>query len=146
MKLTGFTDFSLRVLLYLSIDTTRVATIADIAQSFGISENHLVKVVHFLGQQGWINTVRGRGGGICLAMPPEKIKVGRVVRDTEGAAQAAECFSEDGGKCVISGCCRLKDVLTSAVKAFYVELDRYTLADIARNRHNLAKVLMSEVA
>jgi Rrf2 family nitric oxide-sensitive transcriptional repressor len=146
MKLTVFTDFSLRVLIYLSVDTTRAATIADIAKSFGISENHLVKVVHFLGRQGWISTARGRGGGIQLAMPPDEIEIGRVVRDTEGVPRAAECFSEGGGQCVIADYCRLKGVLGGAITAFYAELDRYTLADLSRNRQSLGKVLMIQAA
>jgi Rrf2 family nitric oxide-sensitive transcriptional repressor len=146
MKLTAFTDYSLRVLIYLAADTTRRATIAEIAESFGISENHLVKVVHFLGKRGWIATVRGKGGGIFLAMPPEQVNVGRVVRDAEGAALPAECFSSDGGHCVITSSCRLKGVLGEAVKAFYAVLDGYTLEDIARNRQALGKVLMIRAA
>jgi len=142
MKLSAFTDYSLRVLIYLAADTTRRATIAEIAGAFGISENHLVKVVHFLGKRGWIATARGRGGGIVLAMAAAQVSVGQVVRDTEGAAMPAECFSEDGGNCVISRACRLKGVLGEAVEAFYAVLDRYTLADISRNRQVLGKVLM----
>jgi len=142
MKLSAFTDYSLRVLIYLAADTTRRATIAEIAGAFGISENHLVKVVHFLGKRGWIDTARGRGGGIVLAMAAAQVSVGQVVRDTEGAAMPAECFSEDGGNCVISRACRLKGVLGEAVEAFYAVLDRYTLADISPNRQVLGKVLM----
>jgi Rrf2 family transcriptional regulator, nitric oxide-sensitive transcriptional repressor len=142
MKLSAFTDYSLRVLIYLAADTTRRATIAEIAGAFGISENHLVKVVHFPGKRGWIDTARGRGGGIVLAMAPAQVSVGQVVRDTEGAAMPAECFSEDGGNCVISRACRLKGVLGEAVEAFYAVLDRYTLADISPNRQVLGKVLM----
>jgi Rrf2 family nitric oxide-sensitive transcriptional repressor len=146
MKLSSFTDYSLRVLIYLATDTTRRATIAEIATAFGVSENHLVKVVHFLGKQGWIETVRGRGGGILLAMAPERVNVGQVVRDTEGAAIPAECFSPDGGACVITHGCRLKGVLGEAVGAFYAVLDHYTLADLSRNRQTLAKVLMIRAA
>jgi Rrf2 family nitric oxide-sensitive transcriptional repressor len=146
MKLTTFTDYSLRVLIYLAADTTRRATIAEIATSYGISEHHLVKVVHFLGKRGWIETVRGKGGGILLAMPPAQLNVGRLVRDTEGVAQPAECFSEDGGRCLITAPCRLKGVLAEAVKAFYAVLDRYTLEDIARNRAALGRVLMIRAA
>ena len=142
MKLTSFTDYSLRVLMYLAAEPTRRATIAEIAGVFDISEHHLVKVVHFLGKQGWIETVRGKGGGILLALPAEAICIGKVVRDTEGAAMPAECFSEDGGNCIISGACRLKGVLGEAVKAFYAVLDRYTLEDISRNRQTLGRVLM----
>jgi len=146
MKLTGFTDYSLRVLIYLATDATRRATITEIAAAFDVSENHLVKVVHFLGRQGWIETVRGKGGGISLAMSPERIPIGQVVRDTEGPALPAECFSERGGHCAIDSCCRLKGVLGEAVRAFYSVLDRYTLEDLARNRQTLGKVLMIQAA
>ena len=146
MKLTAFTDYSLRVLIYLAAEPTRRATIAEIAAAFDISENHLVKVVHFLGKQGWIETVRGKGGGILLATGPEAINVGRVVRDTEGAAVPAECFLPEGGDCVITAVCRLKHVLAEAVRAFYAVLDGYTLADISRNRQALAKTLIMRVA
>jgi Rrf2 family nitric oxide-sensitive transcriptional repressor len=146
MKLTAFTDYSLRVLMYLAADPERRATIAQIATAFDISENHLVKVVHFLGRQGWIETVRGKGGGMQLALPPEAINVGHVVRKTEGEALPAECFLPEGGACAITAACRLKHVLADAVKAFYGVLDQYTLADIARNRQTLAKVLMIRAA
>ena len=142
MKLTGFTDYSLRVLIFLATDTTRRATIAEIAASFDVSEHHLVKVVHFLGKRGWVETVRGQGGGVRLVLPPGQVNVRRVVRDTEGVAVPAECFSEGGGRCVIGGCCRLKDVLGEAVRGFYAVLDRYTLADIAGNQRALRSVLM----
>jgi len=146
MKLTAFTDYSLRVLMYLSADPTQRATIAEIAAAFDISENHLVKVVHFLGKQGWIETLRGKGGGIQLAMAPDAINVGRVVRDTEGSALPAECFLPEGGTCILTPMCRLKSVLAEAVKAFYLVLDKYTLADISKNRQALAKVLMIHAA
>jgi len=146
MKLTAFTDYSLRVLMYLAADPTQRATIAEIAAAFDISENHLVKVVHFLGKSGWIQTLRGKGGGIQLALRPDMINVGRVVRDTEGAALPAECFLPEGNQCVITPACRLKNVLADAVKAFYLVLDQYTLADISKNRQALAKVLMIRAA
>jgi Rrf2 family nitric oxide-sensitive transcriptional repressor len=146
MKLTAFTDYSLRVLIYLAADPKQRATISEIASAFDISENHLVKVVHFLGKQGWIATVRGKGGGIQLAKAADAINVGRVVRDTEGAAVPAECFLPEGGGCAITAVCRLKGVLAEAVKSFYAVLDGYTLADISRNRQQLAKVLMMRAA
>ena len=146
MKLTAFTDYSLRVLIYLATDTTRRATIAEIAKAFVISENHLVKVVHFLGKQGWIETVRGKGGGIQLAMLPMQVNVGQVVRGTEGAAMPAVCFGEDDDRCVIDGSCRLKGVLGEAVRAFYAVLDHYTLEDLSRNRLVLGKILMIRAA
>jgi Rrf2 family nitric oxide-sensitive transcriptional repressor len=146
MKLTAFTDYSLRVLIYLAADPNQRATISEIASAFDISENHLVKVVHFLGKQGWIATVRGKGGGIQLAKAADAVNVGRVVRDTEGAAVPAECFLPEGGDCAITAVCRLKGVLAEAVKSFYAVLDGYTLADISRNRQQLAKVLMMRAA
>lgn len=146
MKLTTFTDYSLRVLMYLAAAPGRRVTVAEISQAFGISQHHLVKVVHQLGRQGWVDTVRGKGGGLLLARAPEHINIGRVVRDTEGPALPAECFAADGGQCAIDGCCRLKAALNQAVKAFYAVLDGYTLADLTRNRHQLGKVLLLRAA
>jgi Rrf2 family nitric oxide-sensitive transcriptional repressor len=133
MKLTSFTDYSLRVLIYLAAEPGRRATIAEIASSFDLSEHHLTKVVHLLGKQGWISTVRGKGGGIALARPADEIGVGAVVRDTEGAAMPAECFDAENHRCALLKGCRLKNVLAEAVHGFYEVLDRYTLADISRN-------------
>jgi Rrf2 family transcriptional regulator, nitric oxide-sensitive transcriptional repressor len=144
MKLTTFTDYSLRVLIYLATQPGRRATIAQIAGAFEVSENHLVKVVHYLGKNGWLANVRGKGGGLELAHVPSRINVGCVVRQTEGATVAAECFSDAGSRCVIARSCRLKGVLGEAVNAFYGVLDRYTLADIVDNRDELATILFVE--
>ena len=108
MKLTTFTDYSLRVLIYLATQPGRRATIAQIAGAFDVSENHLVKVVHFLGKNGWLANVRGKGGGLELAHAPARINIGCVVRQTEGAAVVAECFSDAGSHCVIARSCRLQ--------------------------------------
>ena len=142
MKLTQFTDYSLRVLIYLATQPDRRATVPEIATAFAVSEHHLTKVVHFLGKQGWVATMRGKGGGLTLARPADAIAVGRVVRDTEGDAVPAECFDEHAkGQCAIAGSCRLRGVLGEAVNAFHDVLDRYTLADLVKNRHTLAQVL-----
>jgi Rrf2 family nitric oxide-sensitive transcriptional repressor len=141
MKLTSFTDYSLRVLIYLAADPDRRATIAEIATAFAVSENHLTKVVHFLGKEGWLLTVRGKGGGMGLAQAAEDIGVGQVVRATEGEAMPAECFGEHPDNCAIARVCRLRSVLDEAVEAFYAVLDRYTLADLVHNRSSLSKVL-----
>ena len=141
MRLTSFTDYSLRVLIYLAARPERRATIAEIADAFDVSENHLTKVVHFLGRNGWLANVRGRGGGLMLAKPADAIVVGKVVRDTEGQAMPAECFAEEGGNCSITRVCRLKGVLGEAVEAFYGVLDRYTLEDLVRNRASIVKLL-----
>ncbi len=145
MKLTAFTDYSLRVLIYLASQPKRRATIAEIAQTFDVSENHLTKVVHGLGKTGWLANVRGKGGGLELAMPPELVGVGRVVRQTEGVSMLAECFGKDPSECSIASICRLRGVLAEAGQAFYEVLDRYTLADLVENRQSLAKVLFTDL-
>lgn len=146
MKLTSFTDYSLRVLIFLAAQPGRRATVTEIANTFEISEHHLTKVVHFLGKNGWLTTVRGKGGGITLAMEPQQIVVGEVVRHTEGAPMPAECFGTSPHQCRIERICNLKGVLQEAVDAFYRVLDRYTLADMAQNRSALARVLFIQPA
>jgi Rrf2 family transcriptional regulator, nitric oxide-sensitive transcriptional repressor len=141
MKLTAFTDYSLRVLIYLAAQPERRATIAQIATSFDVSEHHLTKVVHFLGKYGWLANVRGKGGGLELAKTPDKIGLGRVVRDTEGVERPAECFGQGGKDCAIAGICHLSGALGEAMAAFYAVLDKYTLADLVHNRDALAQVL-----
>jgi Rrf2 family nitric oxide-sensitive transcriptional repressor len=142
MKLTAFTDYSLRVLIYLAAQPAGRATIAEIARSFGISEHHLTKVVHFLGRAGLLANVRGKGGGLALARPASDIGVGEVVRLTEGEARPAECFDPaHGADCAIVRICRLKQVLAEAVQAFDAALDRYTLEDLVHNRAALARVM-----
>jgi Rrf2 family nitric oxide-sensitive transcriptional repressor len=141
MKLTAFTDYSLRVLIYLAAAPAQKATIAEITRAFGVSENHLVKVVHFLGKKGWITTVRGKGGGISLARPPQDIAIGHVVRDAEGDPAPAECFETGGGRCVIGACCQLKGVLGEAISAFYAVLDQVSLAEVTSNPRELVRVL-----
>ena len=145
MKLTAFTDYSLRVLIFLAAQPGRRATIAEIAAAFDIKENHLTKVVHFLGKVELLANVRGKGGGLGLAKRPEEIVIGQVVRQTEGVSQPAECFSDEGD-CCIARVCRLRGVLGEAVKAFYNVLDAYTLADLVHNRNALAKVLFVQSA
>ena len=142
MKLTAFTDYSLRVLIYLAAQPERRATIGEIAASFAVSEHHLTKVVHFLGKEGWLANIRGKGGGLALAKPPEAINIGDVVRHTEGGA-IVECFGEGGGACRITGLCRLQGVLGEAVAAFHAVLQRYTLADLVHNREALATVFLA---
>jgi len=141
MRLTGFTDYSLRVLIYLACEPGRRATIAEIAAAFEVSQNHLTKVVHFLGQSGLVATVRGKGGGLGLAREPADIGVGEVVRCTEGAAMPAECFDKAANTCSIARVCRLHGVLQEAADAFHAVLDRYTLADLVHNRATLSRVL-----
>jgi Rrf2 family transcriptional regulator, nitric oxide-sensitive transcriptional repressor len=141
MRLTSFTDYCLRVLIYVAAQPEGRATIAEIARTYGISENHLTKVVHSLGKAGFLTNVRGRGGGIGLARDATAINVGAVVRHSEGAAVPAACFEPGSPLCSISDVCRLRGVLDQAVHAFYAVLDRYTLQDLVSNRETLNRVL-----
>ncbi len=129
MQLTLHTDYSLRVLLYLAARNERLVTISELSQAYGISRNHLVKVVHRLAQCGWIETFRGKGGGMRLAFPPEQINVGAIVRQMEPHMHLLECFDASANTCSISPVCTLKRVMYQARRAFMDVLDQYTLAD-----------------
>jgi Rrf2 family nitric oxide-sensitive transcriptional repressor len=141
MRLTAFTDYSLRVLIYLGTAPQGLATIDRIADAYGISANHLMKVVHQLGQAGYVETVRGKGGGLRLARAPESINVGEVVRRTEDGFAVVECFEKDKPSCAIAPSCVLKLALHEAVAAFLETLDGYSLADLVKPRKALAQVL-----
>jgi Rrf2 family nitric oxide-sensitive transcriptional repressor len=145
MRLTTFTDYSLRVLIYVGVHADRRTTIAEIAEAFGISENHLTKIVHALGKAGFLDNVRGRGGGMTLARAPKSINVGAVVRATEPSVRPAECFDAASSACSIAPYCRLRGVLGEAVRAFEAVLAKYTLADLIHNERALAKVLAMPV-
>ena len=134
MRLTTFTDYSLRVLMYLAASPDKRATIAGVAEAFGISEHHVVKVVHFLGKEGFLLNTRGRGGGLELARQPSAINIGQVVRLAEGGDVPAECFDRESGACVLIKACRLRGVLEEAVANFYATLERYSLEDLRMQR------------
>ena len=140
MKLRTFTDYSLRVLIHVATAPEGRTTIAQIAQSYAISENHLVKVVHLLGRHGLLLNSRGRGGGLALGRPASEINVGAVVRLAEGGDFPAECF-EEGSTCAIASACRLAGVLADAMAAFYAVLDRYSVADLVENPQRLASII-----
>ena len=140
MNLTLYTDYSLRVLLYLGSKGDQPATITEISEAYGISRNHLVKVVHGLGKTDYIETVRGKGGGMRLSMPPEEIVIGEVVRLTEPNFYMVECFDEVNNGCVLSASCGLKGVLGQAFQAFIQVLDGYTLASFLRAPQEFQKV------
>ena len=143
MQLTRYTDYSLRVLVYLGMKADGWATIPELADFYHISRNHLVKVVHHLAQQGFILTLRGKKGGMALAKPPELIGIGEVIRLTEPDFHLAECFSSNGNACVLAPDCRLKSILYEARHAFLTTLDRYTLADTIANKALLTPLLRS---
>lgn len=145
MRLTLYTDYSLRVLLYIGIKETKtLSTIQEVSDAYGISRNHLTKVVHELGKLGLIETVRGRGGGFRLNMAPKEINVGDVVRKMEDDFHLVECFNCATNKCVITPVCKLKDVLHEALAAYFKVLDSYTLADFVENNEGLATILLGK--
>jgi Rrf2 family nitric oxide-sensitive transcriptional repressor len=140
MRLSTFTDYSLRVLIYLAAAPEGRATIGEIARAFAISEHHLVKVVHFLGREGLLANTRGRRGGLRLARAPGEINVGAVVRLTEAGDMPAECFDRRTNSCLLAGGCRLQHILGEALGTFYEALGQYTVADLhlqPRKRHAL---------
>jgi Rrf2 family nitric oxide-sensitive transcriptional repressor len=134
MRLTAYTDYALRTLMYLATHRDRLVTISEIAEVHGISKNHLMKVVYQLGLTGTVETVRGRNGGLRLNHEPADINIGDVVRNTETDFNMAECFDPSGNKCLYSPACALKDVLQSATAAYLDKLDKVTLASLTRRR------------
>lgn len=130
MQLTRFTDYSLRVLIYLASHPHGFATVGAIASEYAISRHHLTRVVHQLGLKGYIETARGKGGGFRLARTPGHIRIGDVVRDMESSFELAECFRPGESACKLMPACALKSVLAEAGRAFLATLDRYTLADL----------------
>jgi Rrf2 family transcriptional regulator, nitric oxide-sensitive transcriptional repressor len=150
MRLTDYTDYSLRVLMYLAVRRDRLATIQEIADAYGISKNHLMKIAQRLGELGWIETVRGRKGGLRLAPESAALTVGRIVRETESDFTLVSCFSQhktdatapDSDKtCVIEPACQLKGLFARARDAFLQELDTCTLAQIVEPANALSTLL-----
>jgi Rrf2 family nitric oxide-sensitive transcriptional repressor len=141
MRLTAYSDYALRVLMYLAVKQDGLATIAEIAKSYDISENHLMKVAHQLGVAGYVETVRGRGGGLRLAKPLEAIGLADVVRYTEPDMAIVSCFKPVDGPCAIRPCCVLRRALEKARDAFMAVLEDYTLGDLVKPRARLAGLL-----
>lgn len=131
MRLTTLTDYAMRLLMYVGQHPERLCTISEIAKAYNISETHLMKVTHQLGQRGWIETVRGKNGGMRLAHEPADINLGAVVRDTEADLALVDCLSENT-TCTLSGRCHLTSIVEGALQRFLSYLDEYTLADLLR--------------
>ena len=140
MRLTLNTDFSLRVLMHVGLCGDKLTRINDIAQSFGISKAHLMKVVNELSKNGYLETVRGRNGGIRLMREARHINIGQVVRDTENQLGVVGCL-ERRGYCPIEGACVLRSALQDATRAFLAVLDAYTLADLTKPKRALSSLL-----
>ncbi|UBH23107.1 Rrf2 family transcriptional regulator [Macrococcus armenti] len=129
MKLTLYSDYSLRVLMYIARKDERVQ-IEEIAKFYGISKNHLTKVVNNLATLGYIETTRGRGGGMKIKIQPEDINIGKLIRKTEETLTIVECFDRETNTCPIAGMCGLQGVLGEALAAYMAVLDKYTLEDV----------------
>jgi len=146
MKLSLFSDYALRILMFAAIkgESFRVD---EVTAAYGISRNHVAKVIHTLAQLGYLETRRGRGGGIQLARPAGEIHIGKLVRQTEDQPVIVECFDPATNTCPISGSCLLKGVLAQAVNAFYATLDRHTLQELVSGpqRIRMSKMLMPPV-
>jgi len=140
MRLASFTDYSLRVLIYLAIKGEERSTVSEIADKYQISKNHLVKVVHNLSTIGIIVSFKGKGGGITLAYSPEKINIGKLVKDLEDDSFLVECLGPNG-TCIINPSCKLKNALKIAEQSFYKTLEEFTLADIIINKSKLSNLL-----
>lgn len=141
MRLTVYTDYSLRMLIYLAVRDDGLATIADVAGAYRISKTHLNKVAHQLGRAGYVATVRGKGGGLRLARPARDIGLGAVVRHVEPDMALVPCFDPVGASCPIIPACGLRGALHEAREAFLAVLDRYTLEDLVRRRADLQALL-----
>ncbi len=130
MRLSEYTDYTLRVLMYCATHRERLVTIAELAQHHNLSKNHLMKVVNDLAHRGLIETTRGRGGGLRLLAEPEAIRIGDVVRATETDFRLVECFDADTDACTLSPSCRLKHLFGEALRGYFKALDGATLADM----------------
>lgn len=141
MHLTTFSDYTMRTLMYLGLRHGQLVTISEIAKAYAISENHLMKVVHQLGQQDYVETVRGKGGGLRLVRDPSSINLGQLVRLTEGSTSLLDCV--DGpSSCCIQPSCRLIAILREAQAAMFAVLDNYTLASLLQPNESLARILI----
>ncbi|PIQ42476.1 MAG: BadM/Rrf2 family transcriptional regulator [Gammaproteobacteria bacterium CG11_big_fil_rev_8_21_14_0_20_46_22] len=140
MQLTQFTDYALRTLIYIATKQ-EVCTITEIAESYQISRHHLVKVVHKLGQLGYLKTIRGKSGGLELSKTPREINLGELIQKTEPNFRLVECIDNPQGTCCIIPVCKLKKVLEQAKAQFLDNLAQYTLADVTKNQSKLADKL-----
>lgn len=129
MRLTDFSDYCLRLLMYAAARQDRLITIEEVAGVYNISRAHLMKVANTLTRAGYLKAVRGRSGGLALAKPPQKIRLGEVIRTTEPDFALVECFGAEN-KCIITRCCHLRGILHEGLGAFNAVLDKYTLADL----------------
>ena len=142
MQLKKYTDYALRVLIYTGMNTNRdLVSIKEISETFSISQHHLGKIVFELKKKGFIETFRGRNGGIRLAQAPQAINIGSIVRDLEQGFYLLECFDRETNQCILSPACKLKHALHEALEAFFSVLDQYTLEDLIVNEDELLELM-----
>lgn len=141
MQLSLHADYALRVLVYLGTQGEQAARTHEISDAYGISKNHLVRVVQTLSREGYVRVQAGRSGGIALARKPSEIRLGRLVRATEPSLRLVECFDKATNTCPIASACALKRVLRDALESFLHTLDQHTLADVLENRSSLVQLL-----
>ncbi len=142
MRLTLHSDYAVRILIHLGLVSDRLVTMDEISKAYGISKNHLMKISHRLANRGYLVSARGRYGGVKLAKDPKDINVGELLRWTEDNGQHVECFHDDTNRCSIAPACGLKSVLGEALEAYFMVLDKYSLADLMASRDRL-RVLLS---
>lgn len=141
MQITTFSDYSLRILIFLAASADRKTTAREIAERYDISTHHVAKASQWLARQGYVAASRGKGGGLRLARPPEDIKIGAVIRAAETGIGLVECMRDSQNGCTIDGACGLAGILAEAQRAFFATLDRYSLADAVHERTGLAELL-----
>ncbi|MGZ9021231.1 MAG: Rrf2 family transcriptional regulator [Rhodoplanes sp.] len=144
MRLTQFSNFAIRVLMYAGLNGRRPSAVPEMARAFGVSYDHLKKAAAELCRLGYLETVRGRTGGCRLAKPPEEIRIGVVIRQTEGDVILVECFDPATNSCPLTPACKLRRALQGALLAFFEVLDSYTLADLIDDPLQLAPLLRLE--
>lgn len=141
MKLTSFTDYSIRLLMYVAINKDDLVSVKEVAGVFNISKNHLMKIVHELGKEGYLETVRGKNGGFRIGKPPKDINMGKLVRFTEDDLNVVECFNEETNNCKIVNHCMFAGVLQMALDAFFDVLDGHNLDDLIEDKIFIASLL-----
>lgn len=142
MQLKKYTDYALRVLIYAGMKADQeLVSIKEISETYSISQHHLGKIVYELNKKGFIETFRGRNGGIRLAKAPKDINVGMIVRDLERDVHLLECFDRETNQCILSPACKLKHALHEALEAFFAVLDQYTLKDLIVNEEELLELM-----
>lgn len=137
MQITRFTDYGLRTLMYVAARSENIASVKEVSEHYGISRNHLVKVVHRLSQLGYIETTKGKGGGIKIAKGTEKLRLGELIKQLEPNMNMVECFDAKTNTCRITGSCQLKHYLFEATQSFINTMNKYTLADTVQNKELL---------